>query len=161
MKYKKLITILILFISFFVVGCKKNNTISLYDGVGKLSCSREGSLDGGSVSFNYDIDYKNGYITRLHSTEKVTSEDNSILDTYEEAYKNIFANYKGLKYYDNNITREENTVICDTVINYQKIDIDKLLEIEGSEDNVIEDGKVKVITWKSFAEKFGTTCQKS
>ena len=41
---------------------------------------------------------------------------------------------------------------------FEKIDTNKLLEIEGSEDNVIKDGKVKLETWITFAEKLGVTC---
>lgn len=163
MKYQKIsLIIILLLIPVLITGCGKSNTeVSLYNGKGMLKCSREGTLDGGTAKFSYEVSYKNGYITKLHSIEKVSSDDNSILDTYENAYKSIFTSYKDLKYYDNTITRKNNTVTSETTINYAKIDIDKLLEIEGSEDNVIEDGKVKVVTWKKFAEKFGTTCSQS
>ena len=163
MKYQKIsLIIILLLIPVLITGCgKSNQKVSLYSGKGMLKCSREGTLDGGTAQFSYELSYKDGYVTTLHSIEEITSEDNNILDTYEEAYNNIFASYKGLKYYDNTITRKDNTVTSDTTINYAKIDIDKLLEIEGSEDNVIEDGKVKVVTWKKFAEKFGTTCSQS
>ena len=40
-----------------------------------------------------------------------------------------------------------------------KIDTDKLLEIEGEEDNIIKDGKVKLDDWLDFAEQFGTKCE--
>lgn len=161
-KYQKISLILILLlIPVLITGCGKDSKVTLYSGKGTLKCSREGVLDGGTAKFSYEINYKDGYITQLHSKEEITSDDNSILDTYENAYKNIFVNYKNLKYYDNTITRNNNTVSSETTINYAKIDTDKLLEIEGSEDNVIEDGKVKVVTWRSFAEKFGTTCTES
>ncbi len=163
MKYQKIsLIIILLLIPVLITGCGKSSTeVSLYNGKGMLKCSREGTLDGGTAKFSYEVSYKNGYITKLHSIEAVSSDDNSILDTYENAYKSIFASYKDLKYYDNTITRKDNTVTSETTINYAKIDTDKLLEIEGSEDNVIEDGKVKVVTWKKFAEKFGTTCSQS
>ena len=45
------------------------------------------------------------------------------------------------------------------MINYGKIDTDKLLAIEGEEDNVIKDGKVKLDDWLDFAEQFGTKCE--
>ena len=51
------------------------------------------------------------------------------------------------------------SIISDTIINYAKIDIKKLLEIEGEEDNVVKDGKVKLADWLSFAEKYGVTCE--
>ena len=66
----------------------------------------------------------------LHSQEKVTGSDQSLLDEYEEAYKNIKDQYKGLRYYDITVTRDDNSVIYDTVINYEKLDMKKLREIE-------------------------------
>ena len=66
---------------------------------------------------------------------------------------------KDLKYYDNTVKRTDNSVTSDTVINYGKIDIDKLLDIEGEEDNVIKNGKVKLDDWLEFTEKFGMKCE--
>ena len=61
--------------------------------------------------------------------------------------------------FKNTVTKTNNSVTSDTVINYGKIDTDKLLAIEGEEDNVIKDGKVKLDDWLDFAEQFGTKCE--
>ena len=55
--------------------------------------------------------------------------------------------------------RGDTTVISDITINYEKIDVEKLLEIEGEEDNIIENGKAKVEKWLTLAKKFGTECE--
>lgn len=160
MKMIKLILVFVL--TIFITGCGESDRVVLepdYQGEGTLNCTREGELEGGSVNFRYEVDYRDGYITKLHSIEKVNSSDKELLDTYEDAYRNIFAVYKDLNYYDNKVTRNDQSVVSDTIINYEKIDMEKLLEIEGEEDNVIEDGKVKVDTWLGFAKKFGTTCE--
>jgi len=126
---------------------------------GELSCSREATAgDGITPAFNYYIKYKNGNILELHSIEMVMSSDQESLDIYEEAYKNINKNYKGLKYYDTKVVRDKNSVTKDTVINYDKIDIDALLDIEGEKNNIVRDGKAKLDIWLDFAGKFGTTC---
>lgn len=141
---------------FLLTGCTTGNVASAD---GKKICSRTGTVTNGTSKMSYEVYYEDDYVTILHSTEEVTSDDSSVLDTYEEAYKNIFKQYEGLKYYDNIVTRTDNSIISDTTINYAKIDIDKLLEIEGEEDNVIENGKVKLSTWLNFAKKFGVTCE--
>ena len=126
---------------------------------GELSCSREATAaDGITPAFNYYIKYKNGNILELHAIEMVMSSDQESLDIYEEAYENINKNYEGLKYYDTKVVRDKSSVTRDTVINYDKIDIDALLDLEGEEDNIIEDGKAKLDIWLDFAGKFGTTC---
>ena len=86
------------------------------------------------------------------------SADSETLDTYEDAYKKIQQNYDGLEYYDANVERKETTVTSNITINYDKININALLAIEGEEDNIIKNGKAKVSKWLELAEKFGTTC---
>lgn len=137
-------------------GCG-TGTVKSADGVYK--CSRKGTLDNGASQLNYELYYEGDYLTILHSTEKVYSSDEEVLDTFEEAYNNIFKAYEGLEYYDAMVTREEGVVTTDIVINYAKIDTSSLLEIEGEEDNVIDkDGKVRVKTWLNFAKQYGVTC---
>lgn len=173
MKFRKILLILLIVIS--VSGCSSNldkkptenleNIISSdvnVGGTGKLKCIREAVAgEGIDVDLRYMINYKNGYIQELYAIEKVTSNDQNSLDEYEKAYKKISSYYEGLKYYDISVIRDSNSVTNNTVINYEKIDIDKLLEIEGEEDNVIENGKVKLSTWLGFASKLGTTCEEA
>ena len=129
-------------------------------GMEKLNCSREGSAGSNTeVNLNYELYYQGDYLQILHSTEQIITEDENTLDEYENAYHSIYLNYQDLDYYDTAIIRTSNSVTNDTVINYSKIDTDKLLEIEGEEDNVIKDGKVKLQDWLDFAEQFGTTCE--
>ena len=130
------------------------------EGMSKLTCTRE--ADAGSdidVNLDYEVYYQGEYIQILHSTEQVVTDNQETLDEYENAYHSIYLNYQDLDYYDTAIIRTSNSVTNDTVINYGKIDTDKLLEIEGEEDNVIKDGKVKLQDWLDFAEQFGTTCE--
>ena len=130
------------------------------EGMSKLTCTRE--ADAGSdidVNLDYEVYYQGEYIQILHSTEQVVTDNQETLDEYENAYKGIYKNYEGLKYYDNTVKRTDNSVTSDTVINYGKIDIDRLLDIEGEEDNVIKNGKVKLDDWLEFTEKFGMKCE--
>lgn len=168
--------ILLLTSSIFLTGCEDEkelsnektpvvNKKSILDevdkeGSGKLSCTRDAYATNLEVELKYELEYSNGNVLLLHSMEKVIGDDEDKLDEYENAYRSIAKQYKGLKYYDINIVRDDNSVLNDTIINYEKIDTDKLLDIEGEEDNIIVDGKVKLEDWVSFAERFGTVCEK-
>lgn len=147
---------IVLVMVLLLAGCGSNRSVSS-DGVKK--CTRTGTVTNGSTEMNYEVYYKGEYVVLLHSTEKIISDSSSVLDTYEEAYKSIFKQYEGLEYYDNKVTRSNNSVTNEITINYEKIDMGKLLDIEGEEDNVIENGKVKLDTWLSFAKKYGVTCE--
>lgn len=164
---KKSSLILILVFLILVTGCfhKKPSTDiiksndDLNNKTGSITCSRKANVDEGiTPTFKYNISYKDNNILVLHSIEKITSNDTNYLDQYEEAYKNINKHYKNLKYYDSKVLRTNDSVTRDTTINYEKINTDKLLSIEGEEDNIIVNGKAKLNKWLSFAKKFGTIC---
>ena len=125
----------------------------------KMICTREANGEGSSeVKLNYTLYYQGDYLQILHSKEQVITENQDILDEYQNAYIKIYKNYENLEYYDTSIVREKNSITNDTIIKYNKLDTKKLLEIEGEEDNIIKDGKVKLDDWLKFAEQFSTTC---
>lgn len=137
---------------------------SLYDtsDFSYITCSRDTeTTQSEDVTIKFEVYYDNEKnIQVLKSYEKVESSDSSVLSQYEKAYKTIYSVYANLDYYDNEITTSNNSVTSITYINYGKIDMDKLMEIEGKEDNVVvTDGKIKLADWKSFAKKYGTVCK--
>ena len=125
---------------------------------GILHCTRSGTANNAEPFFEYTLKYKDNLLLELHSIEGVTSDDEAVLDEYDTAYEKINANYKNLKYYDTEVIRTDVSVYRDTTINYAKIDTGKLLDIEGSENNIIENGQASLSAWLEFASKFGTTC---
>ena len=141
---KKIISLIIIItVTMLITGCNSNENETKYK-QGTLICSREGNITNGSTNLEYLINYKDGNIITLHSIEEVVSDDEEILDTYENAYKNIFKAYENLKYYENTVVRDSTSVVSNTIINYDKVDINALLAIEGAEDNIIQDGKTPV-----------------
>ena len=175
-KYLFLVIALLLLVS----GCKKNdpeivnmsgtdeefNEDAAYNininGSGRLQCIRDVNISQLEDDFRYSITYKDGAITMLHSQEKVTGTNQTLLNEYEEAYKNIKNQYKGLRYYDVTVTRNDNSVIYDTVINYEKIDLDKLREIEPEiegQSDIYKNNKLMLKTWWEFSKDMGMTCK--
>lgn len=166
MKKRSRLLILTIICLLFVSGCsnenevvsngKKVNTSKMQ----VMHCTRKASASSGiEVELNYELYYRGEDLNILHSTEKVISASDESLNLYEDAYKKIHKNYDGLEYYDAKVERGDTTVISDITINYEKIDINKLLKIEGEEDNIIENGKAKVDKWLTLAKKFGTKCE--
>ena len=185
---KILNSILIIFIGLFVIvltGCSKedsstttdtgsdtvvdkaSSTIKSTDDLanksGILTCTREGTASGDLVpSFSYVITYREGELLTLRAIEKVSSPTGTGLGAYYDAYLAINKNYEGLDYYTSNVTKTDTSVTRDTLIDYEHIDTDKLLHIEGNEDNIIDDnGKASLDMWLTLANKFGTKCDES
>ena len=163
---KSSLLLLLFFLSLVVVtGCEKQETIES-DGeeinVTKMEhkhCTRAATATGAEVKLNYDIYYTGDILNVLKSEEQVISSSPDVLTTYEDAYKKIQKNYEGLQYYDTNVVRGDTSVTNTIVINYDKVDIDTLIDIEGEEDNIFENKKPMVNKWLTLAKKFGTECE--
>lgn len=167
MKKTKLLVLLICLL--ILTGCgKKMVTVSpsnikstddLEKTEGSITCTRNANIKGNATpSFKYYLSYKDGNILVLHSVEKVTSDDQTLLDQYENSYKTINEKYKNLEYYDTNVYRVNNSVTRDAVINYEKIDTDKLAKIESSSNDIVVNKKAKLNNWLDFVLKYGVTC---
>ena len=122
-------------------------------------CTRNGSLTGGEVELEYDVYYTGDNINIVKTMEKVISDDQEILNTYEEAYKGIHSHYEGLENYETSVVRDNNSVASYINVNYDEVDIDKLIAIEGEEDNIFENKVPKVSKWLELGEKLGAQCE--
>ena len=165
MKELKLLGIILLS-ACLLVGCEKKRTIEVNGETINTKemiheyCERMGTLEGGTADLHYDIYYTGDRLNVLRSEETVRSTSSSVLDEYENSYKTLHNYYKDLKYYDTSIIRDDEHVSSIIIINYDKIDMDELISIEGLEDNIIEDGVPKVQKWKDLAKKIGATCER-
>ncbi len=158
------ISLFLIFTIILISGCGKEtieDKMKQEDNEKVLHCVRNVTTqDNIDADIKYSIYYDGDYVTKTVSIEKVTSKDKDILNQYKEAYEKVFSSYKGIDYYDNKVEKNGNTVSSITVINYQKVDTNKIIEIEGKEDNIFEeDGKVKKDTLVNFYKKYGITCK--
>ena len=166
---KKTSVILLIIISLLVTGCGAKKEVVYSNGkkvntakMGHKKCSRQATGGTGvDVNLDYDIYYKGEELTLVKSVEQVISADSSKLDEYEDAYKKIYEHYDGLEYFDAYVDRGDTSVTSNITINYEKIDTDALLKIEGEEDNIFEDNKPKLSKYLSLIKKMGITCSES
>ena len=174
---KKIISIVfVLLVSVcLVTGCeekKENSTDNTSNGKiksveditsksGTLNCTREATVEGGTGKFTYIIKYKGDNLTSIYSEESITSEDSAVLKEYEDAYNNIDSNYEGIDNYICTVKKTGDTVVHVIDIDYEKVDIKKIVEIEGEEDNIFENNKPKLSKYFELIKKMGITCSES
>ena len=162
---KKLLIFVCLLSIAICSGCESETSleksVTKEKGEKVLKCTRKVSNeDNFTADIRYNIYYKGDYVTKTVSIEKVTSDDKDTLKSYKDAYENVFKNYKDIDYYDNKVEQNGNTVSSVTVINYNKVDVNKIIELEGKEDNIFDDDlKVKKDTLVSFYKKYGVVCK--
>ena len=164
--------LLVLLLSICVVtGCdsdnssstaKKNKVKSASDVTkkkGTLICTREGEIEGGTGEFNYEINYNGENLTSIHSVEAVESSDSEVLKEYATSFKTIDSYYDGIEYYNARINSTSNKVTHTIDIDYEKIDIEALIKLEGEEDNIFENKKPKLEKYLELGKKMGVTCK--
>ena len=124
-----------------------------------LVCTRTATLSSNvKVDLRYEVTYKDGSVTYLKSTEKVISDSISYLETYKNQVENTYEPYKGIKYYDYEITIEDDTMTSSVSIDYSKIDTDKLISIDSANTTLIKNGKIDINSIKTLYESVGATC---
>ena len=166
-KLKTISSILVLLVVVLLItGCDDNNNKVISNGkkvnTSKMEhkhCTGDGNMENGEVTLEYDIYYTDERLNIVKSVTTIKSDSSSVLDTYEKAYKDIYKNYEGLEYYDTSVERSDNGLVNTITINYDEIDIDKLISIEGEEDNIFENKVPKVKKWLELGKKFGTKCK--
>ena len=163
---KKIFVIISLFlIVILLCGCEEKEKVVINGKTINTSkmehkhCTRNGTLTGGEVKLEYDIYYTGDVLNVVKSMEKVISSDENILNSYEQAYKGIHAHYMGLENYDTEVVRGDTSVTSIMNINYDEIDIDELIRIEGEEDNIFDNKVPSVSKWLEFASKLGAKCE--
>ena len=159
---KSSLVFIVIFLLMVCVGCedKKVSEPIAKEDKNVLHCTRVAAgQDGVSTSLNYSIYYDDLYVTKTVSIEKITSDDENLLEQYKNAYEKVFEPYQDIRYYDNTVTKNGNTVTCTTVIDYEHVNTNKILEIEGEDGNIFEsDGRVKKKTLVTLYKKYGAKC---
>ena len=123
-------------------------------------CTRTGTMQGNAqASLTYEIYYTGDILNKIESHEKVISSSKEILDMYEESYKGIHKHYEGIKYYDTDVIRTDASVESVMIINYDRVDVSKIIALEGEEGNIFENKIPKVSKWKELTKKVGMQCE--
>lgn len=106
----------------------------------------------------YTVKYSGEYVNLVDTIETINSENEQWIEYYKNALEETYKPYKNLKFYDYDIKTTKNTLTSKVTINYEKIDMNKFLEINQS-TIFIENGKVSLEKLKSYYELIGATCE--
>ena len=127
----------------------------------KLVCTRTADMNGLEMDFRYEVYYQGEDVNKVKTTEKVTSDSESTLKTLESQTKALYSNFDNIDNYKYNVVVEGNTLTSTTDINYAKIDMDQLLEVDSSIQQLLNDNnKVDLEKVTSVYEQAGATCSK-
>ena len=101
------------------------------------------------------VDEKGQIIDKVETFIK----DKSNIETYKNVLENSYKEYNKIKYYSNVISVEDNNLISSTIINYDKIDTNKLIKLDKNNQSIIKNKKVAVDDIKNIYVKNGCKCK--
>lgn len=147
---KKFIYIVVLIL--LATGCSRKD--------GTITCTSTSNPNKEvKLKSTYIITYKNNYVKKLKTTEIITVNDKSNIEAYKNVLENSYKKYNEIKYYSNVISVEDNNLISSTIINYDKIDTDKLIKLDKNNKSIIKNKKVMVNDIKNVYLKNGCKCK--
>lgn len=138
----------------------KNSNVKPNDGDAKtMKCHLSKTQSGAEFDLSYFADYEGNYVTNIRSDERITSNDSTALETYKKSIEQTYAPFDNIEYYDYSVSIDGNTLISTTDIDYSRIDINKIIEIDSSSRTLIKNGKININDLKKVYESMGSTCE--
>jgi len=123
-------------------------------------CSLMKSEDGYNIDAAYFITNNGKYVSSVNSVETIYSDDSSYLEQLkiytEDIYKNLNNTYGG---YDYKVYIEDNKLIAEVEIDYNKMNLKKYVEDEPDLKEYIENGKFTLEGVEALYEESGAICE--
>ncbi len=146
----KKIVILTVLSFVLITGCGKEKT---------MTCTRTMSQNSVNFDLKYEVESLKGNVTRIKSTEMVKSNDKNVLGTYKETVEKTYEPYQDVEHYNYSVEITDDTLISKTDLDYTKIDMDKMIEIDSANAKIIKDGKIKLEDIRNTYEAMGLICE--
>ena len=126
---------------------------------GILVCTNNYDEDNVSFKTIYQVEYKNKYATKLVSVETIETYDNTLLNDYKTNLEMMYFKFNQIPYYENTISIKENKLTSKTVIDYSKIDLNELISVDSSFNEVIKNNKISINQLKKQYKETGAICK--
>lgn len=164
---KKLIIIYICIMVFgaylITISNKIPNKEEDYGENGTLICFKKGDYPEESIKIDssYEVVYSGKYVKTAKYYESVEYADYETAEGWQ-AYIDIgYMEAKNIDYFDAASRIEGTKLINEVFIDYEKIDLEQLKEIDVNTINLIEDEKISLHLIKEKLESEGNTCEVS
>lgn len=128
------------------------------NGEKKMTCRRTMVSGNDVVTATYNVWYQGEIVSKIKSIESLTSSNESTLEDYREKMSTLYSPYSGIDYYNYNINQKGNQVSVTLDVNYEKVDVEKLISIDPNNESFFHEGKVYLSTLLDLYENVGVIC---
>lgn len=155
---KKSVKILSLLIAIILMsGCSGNNK----EFVKTCTLTSTDSTNGYKLESEYKVYGKGKIVNKVVTVETVTSDDEEIIEYFEEnlkkSYESANETYGG---YTNKVTKTDGKVISETTIDYNKMDLEQYVKDNSIMNNFVDkNNKMLADGVISLYETMGATCK--
>lgn len=126
----------------------------------KMVCTRTTNMNGMEMSFNYEVYYKGSDVTKVKTKEQITTDQIDTLNQYKDQVESLYSNFDNIKQYKYDVSIDGNTLTSTTDINYETMDINELIKIDSSIEQLLNDNKkVDFDKITHVYEQTGATCK--
>jgi hypothetical protein len=141
---------------FLVSACTKPSEKTL-----KCSLYNKDVISNYELDSTYEVTYKGNVVSKVKSIETVISNDSEILDYFNEylnsSYTTMNENYGG---YDFTVEKQDEKVIATTIIDYNKLDLNKLAKDQPTFKSSLDSkGNLTLTGIKQLYSELGVTCE--
>lgn len=148
-RVKKIIVIMFI---LFLVGCSKNEYITCNIDINN---EQQNYIMRGS----YKIYYKDNYVTKIEENEKYISNDEYMLEYFNESknldYYNLNDLYGGYTY---NINKNENNIDLSVIIDIESVDIKNMIKDKKIDQDYIVGNRLTTTGAIKIYESKGAIC---
>lgn len=142
---------------FLVTGCGKEEAKTI-----ECTLNRKDVITNYELEAKYVINYVDSKVNTVETTEKVTSDSKTVLDTFKTTFDNSYGkmndNYGG---YDYKVKTTSNSVTSSVTVDYNKMDLNKLVKDEPTIKNLMTNkNKLDAAKMQKNYEGMGATCKK-
>lgn len=125
-----------------------------------MTCTRTLNQNGIAMDLKYEATYTGDTVTKLVSTEKITSDDATTLETTKTALEQTYEAYKDVKYYNVDISIDGNTLTSRVTIEADKLKPEDITSIDSANAQLFKDGKMSVEVLENTYTALGASCTK-
>lgn len=144
-----------LFFLFFILvfsftGCSS---------IKQYKCSYSAIVNGSIMSSVSLISYKGDFVYSIKKRNTFSNQNTDKLYKIRDSISYNDSKYDGIKYYNSNIKVNDGVLINDVFINYKKIKIEKLINIDKSNKEIVKNDYVSLDLVLSYYRNLGATCK--
>ncbi len=125
-----------------------------------MKCYNNAEAEGVIYDLDYEVEYKGLEVTRIKSTEIMEVSSQTEIDDTVEYLEANYTPFDNVEHYFYEITVVDGVITSTVDINYEEIDIDKVISIEPSIEALMENGKVSIDIMQELYETLGLTCDR-